>query len=80
MRVNTSTLEAQRARLIKNKGQTNVLTRGVFSFTTDLSALDVFNPLPQRFEMKKKERKKAPKIKNGGILRRQISKGGGKSP
>ena len=63
MRVNTSILEAQGARLIKNKCQTNLLTRGVFSFTTDLLSLEVFNPLLPRFEMKKKKKtnRKPPK-------------------
>lgn len=56
MRVNTSILEAQGARLIKNKGQTNLLTRGVFRFTTDLLSLGVFNPLPRQFEMQKQWR------------------------
>lgn len=63
MRVNTSILEAQGARLIKNKCQTNLLTRGVFSFTTDLLSLEVFNPLLPQFEMKKTNRKKPQKTK-----------------
>lgn len=51
MKVNTSNLEAQGARLIKTMSN-QVINTGVFSFTTDLLSLEVLHPpISPQFEM-----------------------------
>lgn len=70
MRVNTSILEAQGARLIKNKCQANLLTRGCLVSQQLSHHWKCLIPSPHNLKWKK----------NRGILSRQISKGGGKSP